>query len=156
MVPSEKTSSIGFEVTSALKGMTCGSQLSAVLIRQAMADLSHLAFYSEDDVKDGFVVRYPKAYPIYEDGYQEHMATIKGWLSKFVNLYCIGRYGQFRYNNMDHAMMTGILAGPTHAGKAGAPTVSQRRGGIFRGGKRKRKLPFTWRLFFGQARLFCR
>ena len=25
------------------------------------------------------------------------------------NLYCIGRNGQHRYNNMDHSMMTGIM-----------------------------------------------
>jgi protoporphyrinogen oxidase len=109
MVPSENTSSIGFEYF-CFEGDGLWKAADAALIRQAMDDLSHLAFYSKDEVQDAFVVRYAKAYPIYEDGYQEHLTTIKGWLSKFANLYCIGRYGQFRYNNMDHSMMTGILA----------------------------------------------
>lgn len=31
-------------------------------------------------------------------------------MGQFANLYCIGRYGQFRYNNLDHSMLTGMLA----------------------------------------------
>jgi protoporphyrinogen oxidase len=67
------------------------------------------------------VVRYAKAYPMYEDGYEKHLAVIKGWLSQFANLYCIGRYGQFRYNNMDHSMMTGILAARRMLGEDADP-----------------------------------
>ena len=26
------------------------------------------------------------------------------------NLYCVGRNGQHRYNNMDHSMLTGLIA----------------------------------------------
>jgi protoporphyrinogen oxidase len=82
----------------------------AELIGKARQDLSLLGFSRQEDLLDGFVVRYAKAYPMYEDGYERHLEIIKKWLSQFPNLYCIGRYGQFRYNNMDHSMMTGILA----------------------------------------------
>ena len=47
---------------------------------------------------------------MYEDGYEKHLGLVKEWLAQFANLYCIGRYGQFRYNNMDHSMLTGMLA----------------------------------------------
>ena len=109
MVPSGNNSSIGFEYFCS-EGDQLWHASDADLIQQAICDLSHLGFYSEHDVRDGFVVRYAKAYPVYEDGYDRHISTIRAWLSQFSNLYCIGRYGQFRYNNMDHSMMTGILA----------------------------------------------
>jgi protoporphyrinogen oxidase len=109
MVPSGDHSSIGFEYFCS-EGERLWQASDADLLRQAMADLAHLGFYGEQDVQDGFVVRYAKAYPVYQDGYDRHISTLKAWLSQFDNLYCIGRYGQFRYNNMDHSMMTGILA----------------------------------------------
>ena len=31
-------------------------------------------------------------------------------MNKYNNLYCIGRNGQHRYNNMDHSMLTAIRA----------------------------------------------
>ena len=33
---------------------------------------------------------------------------VKDYLNTIKNLYCIGRNGQHRYNNMDHSMLTGI------------------------------------------------
>lgn len=109
MAPPGDYSSTGFEYFCS-EGDQMWRSSDADLIQQALTDLSHLGFYAEPDIRDGFVVRSAKAYPVYEDGYQHHMSVLKAWLSQFPNLYCIGRYGQFRYNNMDHAMMTGILA----------------------------------------------
>jgi protoporphyrinogen oxidase len=109
MVPQGTHGSLGFEYF-CTEGDEMWRARDDELIRQATADLSHLGFYSQADVRDAFVVRYAKAYPVYEDGYSRHIGTIRAWLSRFPNLYCIGRYGQFRYNNMDHAMMTGMLA----------------------------------------------
>jgi protoporphyrinogen oxidase len=109
MVPAGDHSSVGFEYF-CFEGDDLWNLPDAELIEKARQDLSHLGFYNQEDLLDGFVVRYAKAYPMYEDGYEKHLSVIKGWLSQFSNLYCIGRYGQFRYNNMDHSMMTGILA----------------------------------------------
>ncbi len=109
LVPSDNHSSMGFEYFCS-EGDDLWRAFDSELIRLAMSDLSHLGFSSERDIEDAFVVRYAKAYPVYEGGYLEHIAVLKGWLSQFSNLYCIGRYGQFRYNNMDHSMMTGMLA----------------------------------------------
>ena len=34
------------------------------------------------------------------------METLRRWLDTIPNLYCVGRNGQHRYNNIDHSMMT--------------------------------------------------
>ena len=62
------------------------------------------------DVKKGFVIRQPKAYPIYNSEYRKHLNVIRQFLDKIDNLYSIGRNGMHRYNNQDHSMLTGILA----------------------------------------------
>jgi hypothetical protein len=61
-------------------------------------------------VVDGCVVRMPKAYPVYDDAYQRHLAVIRGWLKGFSNLELAGRNGMHKYNNQDHSMMTALLA----------------------------------------------
>ena len=61
----------------------------------------------DDKVLDTHVERVKKAYPAYFDSYSD-FPVIRRYLDKIDNLYCIGRNGQHRYNNMDHSMMTGI------------------------------------------------
>jgi protoporphyrinogen oxidase len=63
-----------------------------------------------DQVSEGFVIREPFAYPIYDRKYREHIAAIRSYLSGFENLVSMGRNGMHRYNNMDHAMLTGRMA----------------------------------------------
>ena len=62
------------------------------------------------EVIDGCVVRMPKAYPVYDDVYQAHLAVIRGWLKTLANLELAGRNGMHKYNNQDHSMMTALLA----------------------------------------------
>ncbi len=64
---------------------------------------------SEEDVCDYTLLRVKKAYPAYFGSY-ERFDEVKTWLSGIENLYCIGRNGQHRYNNMDHSMLTAMLA----------------------------------------------
>ncbi len=52
----------------------------------------------------------PKAYPVYDTGYQERLDIIRQWLGTIENLDCIGRNGQHRYNNQDHSMATALIA----------------------------------------------
>ena len=80
------------------------------LIRMASRELSEFGFTTADDVIDGFVVRQPNAYPIYTRGYNEYIKVIRDFLGTIDNLQTIGRNGMHRYNNMDHSMLTGILA----------------------------------------------
>ncbi|MDE6594204.1 MAG: NAD(P)/FAD-dependent oxidoreductase [Oscillospiraceae bacterium] len=72
----------------------------------------------KSDALDYHVERVKKAYPAYFDTY-EGMGEVIKFLDTFGNLYCVGRNGQHRYNNMDHSMMTAfetvdnILSGKT-------------------------------------------
>ncbi|MEG0977311.1 MAG: hypothetical protein RSF02_02025, partial [Bacilli bacterium] len=50
-------------------------------------------------------IKVKKAYPAYFGTYKE-FDIVKNYLNSFTNLYCIGRNGQHRYNNMDHSMLT--------------------------------------------------
>lgn len=53
--------------------------------------------------------RVEKAYPAYFDTY-DRIDRVIGWLDDIDGLYCIGRNGQHRYNNMDHSMLTAMEA----------------------------------------------
>ncbi len=57
------------------------------------------------DVMDSHVERVKKAYPAYFDTYKD-MDRLTEYLKSIDNLYCVGRNGQHRYNNIDHSMMT--------------------------------------------------
>ena len=59
---------------------------------------------------DGCVVRVPKAYPVYNRGYEAHIRVLKDYLSGFTNLAPMGRYGMFKYNNSDHSILTALLS----------------------------------------------
>ncbi len=66
---------------------------------------------------DAMVVRVPKAYPVYDDHYARHLQTIRDYLAgELPNLQIAGRNGMHRYNNQDHAMMTGIMAAKNVSG----------------------------------------
>lgn len=73
---------------------------------------------SESEVIDFHVERVKKAYPAYFDTY-EHMDELREYLDTIPNLFCVGRNGQHRYNNIDHSMCTSfetvkaILSGST-------------------------------------------
>lgn len=64
---------------------------------------------SENEVLDFHVERVKKAYPAYFDTY-EHMDELRGYLNTIQNLFCVGRNGQHRYNNIDHSMCTSFEA----------------------------------------------
>ena len=57
------------------------------------------------EVLDTHMERVKKAYPAYFDTYNE-MDTLIAYINKIDNLYCVGRNGQHRYNNIDHSMVT--------------------------------------------------
>ena len=80
------------------------------LIRMATDELAVLGLVERSDVERGFVVRMPKAYPVYDEGYQQAVETIRAWLAKEVpNVHAVGRNGMHKYNNQDHSMYTAML-----------------------------------------------
>ena len=64
---------------------------------------------SRENVLDSTLIRVKKAYPAYFGSY-EKFDVVKDYLNGFDNLYCVGRNGQHRYNNMDHSMVTSMVA----------------------------------------------
>ena len=72
----------------------------------------------ESKVLDYHVERVKKAYPAYFDTYDQ-IDELRNYLDTIPNLFCVGRNGQHRYNNLDHSMCTSfeavknILAGVT-------------------------------------------
>ena len=58
---------------------------------------------------DTHVERIKKAYPAYFDTYNE-IDTLVDYLKSIDNLFCVGRNGQHRYNNIDHSMVTAFEA----------------------------------------------
>lgn len=68
-------------------------------------------------VRDAGVARVPMAYPVYDDRYRERVARVREFLEKEIPcLQVVGRNGMHRYNNQDHAMLTGLLAADNVAG----------------------------------------
>ncbi|MBQ3451333.1 MAG: hypothetical protein IJG32_03610, partial [Selenomonadaceae bacterium] len=82
----------------------------------AAKELVSIGIVDAEDVRSGVQVKVPKAYPAYFDTY-ENISELRGALDEIQNLYCIGRNGQHRYNNMDHSMLTAIAAVCAIAGK---------------------------------------
>jgi protoporphyrinogen oxidase len=80
------------------------------LIAQATRELSVLGLVEPSAVEAGYVVRMPKAYPVYDEGYQAKVAVLRDWLTSEVpNLHPVGRNGMHKYNNQDHSMLTAML-----------------------------------------------
>lgn len=76
-------------------------------ISLAVRELEETGFLEPDTVRDARCIRVPKAYPTYSGTYAR-MHELREWLDSIDNLYCLGRNGQHRYNNMDHSMLTAM------------------------------------------------
>ena len=64
---------------------------------------------TKEDILDAHREKVKKAYPAYFDTYS-HIDELIEYLDGYDNLYCVGRNGQHRYNNMDHSMATSFEA----------------------------------------------
>ena len=109
MVPDPQTTSLGleyfcFDIDDIWK------KDDKELIELGAREAVKLKFASRDQIIDGFVVRSPKTYPIYDKGYKERIEIIKDYLSTIENLQTMGRNGLHRYNNQDHSMLSAIYA----------------------------------------------
>jgi protoporphyrinogen oxidase len=80
------------------------------LIEVGTRELQSLGLMQADDVEAGYVVRMPKAYPVYDEHYQGNVEALRKWLeANTPNVHPIGRNGMHRYNNQDHSMYTAML-----------------------------------------------
>ena len=74
-----------------------------------VSELEKIGIIDGDKVIDYHVERIEKAYPSYFDTYNEIDKLIE-FVDRYENLYCVGRNGQHRYNNMDHSIITSFEA----------------------------------------------
>lgn len=79
------------------------------MINFGISELEKLNIAKRDDILDTVRVNVKKAYPAYFGSYKD-FDKVKNYLNTVENLYCIGRNGQHKYNNMDHSMLSGIEA----------------------------------------------
>jgi len=109
MVPDPKKTSLGMEYF-CTEGDEIWRMPDTELLELAKRELVHLGMAEAAEVEDGVVYRQPKAYPVYNNDYQQHLQVIQRFLLTIENLQTIGRNGLYRYNNQDHSMFTGMLA----------------------------------------------
>jgi protoporphyrinogen oxidase len=109
MVPDPNLACLGLEYF-CFEGDGLWTSSDADLIALAKRELAVIGLASEDDIRDGCVVRQKKAYPVYDEGYRARVGEIRDELAqRYPTLHLVGRNGLHKYNNQDHAMMTAIL-----------------------------------------------
>ncbi len=109
MVPDASYCSYGLEYF-CFEGDGLWTTSDRELIELAKVEIQKVNLAASADVVDGCVIRQPKAYPVYDDAYQQHVNTIRKALdANYPTLHLVGRNGMHKYNNQDHAMMTAML-----------------------------------------------
>ena len=109
MVPDEGQSSLGLEYF-CNEGDSTWNMADDELVELAKREMKSLGLLQMEDVIDGCVFRVEKSYPVYDSSYKDHLQVLREFVEEFENLQTIGRNGLHRYNNQDHAMLTGIIA----------------------------------------------
>lgn len=119
MVPDPSKTCLGMEYFCS-EGDDLWEKSEAELIKLATQEAINLGLgVQPGEVEDGVVIRQPKAYPVYDGEYRQHLQVIQDYVETFDNLQTVGRNGMHRYNNQDHSMLTALLAaknilGETH------------------------------------------
>lgn len=92
------------------KGDSLWSQPNTQLVESSIRELIQCGIcIKHASASYSLVRRIEKAYPVYTDGYYD-LPAVESWINGIGNLQCVGRNGQHRYNNMDHAVETGLIA----------------------------------------------
>ena len=108
MVPDPGRTCLGMEYF-CFEGDGLWTSTDAELIALAAHELAELGLAPASAVVDATVVRMPKAYPIYDAPYRDHLDRVRGFIDRVPNLHTIGRNGMHKYNNQDHSMYTAML-----------------------------------------------
>jgi protoporphyrinogen oxidase len=101
---------LGLEYT-CLEGDATWTSNDDELIEHAKRELEALGLMNAANVEAGYVVRMPKAYPMYDATFKANVETLRTWLDEHApNVYPVGRNGMHKYNNQDHSMYTAMLS----------------------------------------------
>jgi protoporphyrinogen oxidase len=80
------------------------------LVKLGTQELATLGLVDPAQVEAGYVVRMPKAYPVYDQDFRANVELLRQWLAEHArNVHPVGRNGMHRYNNQDHSMLTAML-----------------------------------------------
>jgi protoporphyrinogen oxidase len=109
MVPEPGRTCLGMEYF-CFKGDGLWNKPDDALVEQASRELERLGLARARDVVDGAVIRMPKAYPIYDSSYRQHLETVRSFIDPIPNLHTVGRNGMHKYNNQDHSMLTAMMS----------------------------------------------
>jgi protoporphyrinogen oxidase len=109
MVPDPRFTCLGLEYF-CFAGDGLWSMTDAELVELATRELDVIGLAAPGFVRDGTVVRAPKAYPVYDEGFETALQASRQFLERFSNLQLVGRNGMHKYNNQDHSMLTAMLA----------------------------------------------
>lgn len=91
------------------EGDTLWNMSDGEFIDFACDELQKIGIIDKEDILDATRIKVKKAYPAYFGTYKD-FGKVREYLDKIENLYCIGRNGMHRYNNMDHSMLTAMEA----------------------------------------------
>lgn len=80
------------------------------LVLLAKTELEQIGLAKACEILDSYVVRQPKAYPVYDKDYRKYLSVIRNEMQQYNGLILCGRNGMHKYNNQDHSMMTAMLA----------------------------------------------
>lgn len=109
MIPDGVSTCLGLEYF-CFEGDAIWSAPDDELMSLAKAEIGKIGLMRPEDVVDGCVVRQKKAYPVYDENYADYLDVIRREISlRYPGLHLVGRNGMHKYNNQDHAMMTGML-----------------------------------------------
>jgi protoporphyrinogen oxidase len=109
MVPDPDTGCVGMEYF-CFQGDRLWTMADEDLVALATRELEQLGLVKPGQVKRGYAVRVPLAYPMYDESYAEQVAKIREWLDPIQGLTQVGRNGLHRYNNSDHSMLSAMRA----------------------------------------------
>jgi protoporphyrinogen oxidase len=116
MVPDPRMTCLGLEYF-CFEGDGLWTMADEALLELGAREVAQIGLLGGGNVVDGTVVRMPKAYPIYDEGFMEALAVVREYLQGFSNLQVAGRNGMHKYNNQDHSMVTALLAAQNALGE---------------------------------------
>jgi protoporphyrinogen oxidase len=109
LVPKGKTSLV-VEIPSS-PGEALWSKSNDEIAKLAINSIEkEMKFAKASEILDAYVIRLPKAYPVYHLGYEEKLNVLLDYVRGFKNLQTVGRAGLHKYANIDHCLECGILA----------------------------------------------
>jgi protoporphyrinogen oxidase len=109
LVPSPDRACVGVEFFCSV-GDDLWRTPDADLVRLAAGELGRLGPFRPGRVVAGHVIRLRDAYPVYDGHHEARVGTLRAALGRIENLRLAGRNGTHRYDNMDDAMRSGLVA----------------------------------------------